>query len=298
MNLHGQSGRKWLAWSVIALIAVAAAGLWARQLQRSQRAMISLENRLGMIMAAPAGSIAPCATVAPTGALVVLALGQSNAGNHGTLETGSPRIALLRAEGCTWATDPLPGATGQGGSVWSRLPAAMAQRPGLPPVLLSVLAVDATSVSDWTRPESPLPARLRQHMDQMVRWGYPPDLVLWHQGEADARLNTTASQYRLDMQALASALQRPAGSPRKILLAHSTICRSEASDALNWAVRQLVASDPRFGQGPDLDQGLRREQRSDGCHLNGAGLAQAAALWADAVQIALLDPHLLPGAPP
>ena len=298
MNLLRRSSHDWLAWGVIALIAVAAAGLWARQLQRSQRALLNLENRLSMIMTAPAGSTAPCATVAPAGALVVLALGQSNAANHGVLETGSPRIALLSAEGCTWATDPLPGATGQGGSVWSRLPTALAKRPGLPPVLLSVLAVDASSVADWTRPDSPLRARLQQHLDQMARWGYPPELVLWYQGEADARLNTPASQYRLGLQALAGALQTAAGSPRKILLAHSTVCRSAASAALSGAINQLVASDPRFGQGPDLDHGLQRNQRYDGCHLSGAGLARAAELWADAVQIALLDPPQSPGAHP
>ena len=298
MNLLRRSSHDWLAWGVIALIAVAAAGLWARQLQRSQQALLSLENRLSMIMAAPAGSTAPCATVAPAGALVVLALGQSNAANHGVLETGSPRIALLSAEGCTWATDPLPGATGQGGSVWSRLPTALAKRRGLPPVLLSVLAVDATSVADWTRSESPLRARLQQHLGQMARWGYPPELVLWYQGEADAHLNTPASQYRLGLQALAGALRTAAGSPRKILLAHSTVCHSEASAALSGAINQLVASDPRFGQGPDLDHGLQRNQRYDGCHLSGAGLARAAELWADAVQIALLDPPQSPGAHP
>lgn len=290
MKRHGRITVRRSAWAVLILIAVAGSSFWARQLQHSQRDMLSLEARLGKIVAVPADSIVPCATVAPAGALVVLALGQSNAANHGTLDAGSPKIALLSAAGCTFVTDPLPGATGQGGAVWSRLPAALAARPGLPPVLMSVLAVDATSVADWTRPESPLLARLRQHLDQMVRWGYPPELVLWYQGEADAQLNTPALQYRLGLQALAGALQTVAGSPRKILLAHTTVCRSEASAALSGVINQLVASDPRFGQGPDLDRGLRQDQRYDGCHLSGAGLARSAELWADAVQIALLDP--------
>ena len=112
------------------------------------------------------------------------------------------------------------------------------------------------------------------------------------------RLNLSASQYRQGLRALADALQTPASSPRKVLLAHSTVCRSDASTALNGAVKQLVASDPRFGQGPDLDHGLRQDQRYDGCHLTGAGLARAADLWADAVQIALLDPPQSPGAHP
>ena len=298
MKLRGRITARHSAWGLLILIAVAGTGYWARQLQLSQRALLSLEARLGMIVAAPVDSIVPCATAAPAGALVVLALGQSNAANHGIRDAGSPKVALLTAAGCTWATDPLPGATGQGGAVWSRLPAMLAARPGLPPVLMSVLAVDATSVADWTRPESPLRARLQQHLDRMAHWGHPPELVLWYQGEADARLNTPASQYRLGLQALAGALQTAAGSPRKILLAHSTVCRSAASAALSGAINQLVASDPRFGQGPDLDHGLQRNQRYDGCHLSGAGLARAAELWADAVQIALLDPPQSPGAHP
>ena len=297
MSRHSRITARHCAWGLLILIAVAGAGYWARQAQRSQRDLLSLEARLGMMLAAPADSLVPCASVAPAGTLVVLALRQSNAANRGTLEAGSPKLALLTAAGCTWATDPLPGATGQGGAVWSRLPAALDARPGLPPVLMSVLAVDATSVAGWTRPESPLRARLQQHLDQMARWGYPPGLVLWYQGEADAQLNTLGPQYRLGLQALAGALQTAAGSPRKILLAHATVCRSEASAALSGAINRLVVNDPRFGQRPDLDLGLGQDQRYDGCHLSNTGLERAAPLWADAVQLALLDLPKSPGAP-
>lgn len=57
----------------------------------------------------------PCVEVAATQPLVLLALGQSNAGNHGALPSHAAESVTLIAEGkCIRATDPLPGGTGQG----------------------------------------------------------------------------------------------------------------------------------------------------------------------------------------
>ena len=58
----------------------------------------------------------PCAEVAATHPLVLLALGQSNAGNHGALPSRAAEpVTLLRKENASKPPIPLPGGTGQGG---------------------------------------------------------------------------------------------------------------------------------------------------------------------------------------
>ena len=141
-----------------------------------------------------------CCTKTSGRALWVLAPDQPTAVDHGALETGTTRSARLTAPGCACQPDPLAGATGQGGAVWTRLPAALARCPGPPPLRMSILAVDATSAGHSARPERVPLARLGQDLGQLARWGFPADGVLWHQGEAYARLNTTASPYRLGSQ--------------------------------------------------------------------------------------------------
>ncbi|MBK9234544.1 MAG: hypothetical protein IPO19_00130 [Rhodoferax sp.] len=140
--------------------------------------------------------------------LVLLVLGQSNAANHGALREQKPvALPVVLEEGCALATDPLPGATGRGGSIWSALPQAL-EAAGVDRrnVVFSVLAVDATSIADWTSPDSPLRQRLVQRLAALKRIGLMPDLVLWQQGEADARLGTDPMAYAAALQQLRTLL--------------------------------------------------------------------------------------------
>jgi hypothetical protein len=214
--------------------------------------------------------------------LALLVLGQSNAGNHGTPRIADP-VDLISDHGtCHRTPEPLPGATGRDASVWSRLPAALAASGIKRPVVFGVLAVDATSVHEWTSPGSPLPALLYGLSRQMIAAGMPPELVLWQQGEADARAGTTTLDYTRGMRALAAQLAA-AGVTAPILLARSTVCRSPRAPRLWAAIEGLLDADPRFAVGADTDSKVGPAQRSDGCHFNAAGLDLAAALWAEAV---------------
>ena len=282
----------WLAAALLIMVLVLAAGA-VRQRWLALAEDSGLRQRLAAVSAAPADQIKPCAQVAPANALVLLALGQSNAANHGLPGPSTLRIPMVSAEGCLWAGDPLPGGTGHGGSIWSRLPAALAAQAELQPVVISVLAVDASSLADWTRAGSPLRARLEYHLDRMTQLGLPPALVLWHQGEAEASRGTTAESYRDGLQSLAGIVQGRLG-PVRLLLARTTICRNAGNDALHLAIGQQIASATPFGAGPDLDLSLSPHERHDGCHLNAQGLAHAAALWASAIRLerGFGTPHL------
>lgn len=269
---------KKLTGSVLALgIALLATLLIPNEIRRPGE---SLTERLEKIRRADHLPEIPCKDLAVTHPLVLLSLGQSNAGNHGSGPEPTEGSIKLIADGkCVLAGDPLPGATGTGGSIWRHLPGLLAQEPGVPPVVLSVLAVDATTIADWTAPESPLTDRLRSHIASMKRQGLPPDLVLWQQGEADARAGTTERNYAAALKRLADNLNK-AGSDAPIVLARSTICLSVRDTGIRTAIEKTVASDHRFRLGPDTDTLIGNAYRN-GCHLTTSGLQSAARMWTD-----------------
>lgn len=240
-----------------------------------------IKTRLLSVVAARPEQRVDCAELVRTKPLVLLALGQSNAGNHGAFaKSEDAPIALVAGVDCLLADDPLPGATGTGGSIWRHLPGALASDLAGRKVLISVLAVDATSMGDWTHPKSSLARRLVEQIQALKQLGLMPDFVLWQQGEADARNGTVAAEYQRGLASLAALLNQ-AGVQAPLVLARSTVCRSLPNEAIRAAIEQTVATTPgNFILGPDTDRLQGDTYRSDGCHLSQAGLKQAAAQWA------------------
>lgn len=271
------------------------AGMQLREARLQARFRASLQSRLdGLQHTRPAARV-DCARFRAARPLVLLALGQSNAANHGEpTPGGSPAIWMMDAGSCSISADPLPGATGTGGSVWSWLPDRLAALGTARPILIQLLAVDASTMDDWVRLDSPLRQRLLATLAANAGAGMAPDLVLWQHGEADARIGTPTTAYLANLKALAQALTE-AGSSSPILLALSTVCRTAPATALRDAMRDLPRQDRRFGVGPDTDQ-LGVTMRRDGCHWSQAGRQQVAQLWAEALAGggALIDPMLKP----
>lgn len=266
-----------------ALVAVAAAlASWGMlEWRQSARDEASLDSRIAQRHVASEGTAVPCDQLRQLRPLVVLALGQSNAANHGTPGgKAQPQVHSIAPTGrCHWLTDPLPGATGQGSSIWSRLPSALTDEGLQRPVALAVLAVDATSIADWTRPGSKLAALLDDMLQGMHKIGLPPEMVLWQQGEADARAQTKPEDYVAGLHKLVDRIHLH-GRPVPMILARSTVCRSPPSGALRLAIEQAVASDARLLLGPDTDALPSAAHREDDCHFNAAGVQAAAVLWA------------------
>jgi lysophospholipase L1-like esterase len=151
------------------------------------------------------------------------------------------------------------------------------------PVVLALLAVDASSSEEWTATASPLRARLKVVAGQLLGAQFVPELVLWQQGEADARIGASTSSYKarlLDLKAHLQAL----GVAAPVVLAKSTVCRSKPSPPIRQAIDELVAAGAGFEMGPDTDGLVDRpdsnELRHDGCHFSALGQQRAAELWA------------------
>lgn len=210
--------------------------------------------------------------------LVVLVLGQSNAGNHGVLEHdfGSRKISLVYGNHCFFAPDPLPGATGRGGSVWTRLGKLLEPQQ----ILFSVLAVESTAIEDWVNPGL-LNWELRQKLRTLRYLGIKIDLIVWQQGEADARRGTSRGAYKEDFLRLLSFL-RKMGFHSPVMFALSTHCRFGDGSHVRSALVEIAAQRGDVWVGPDTDQ-LLGDHRRDDCHFSGKGLDQAALLWATAI---------------
>lgn len=255
------------------------------------RAETALKNRLELLAPMGRATQVSCTQVAARRPLVLLALGQSNAGNHGergssstaSLGGGVPKPITMIWDGkCIQAQDPLPGATGQGGSIWPRLVALLQRDLRDRPIVVAVLALDASTIEEWTRATSPLRSRLASQLASMKQLGMPPDAVLWQQGEADARGGTTAGQYADRLDLLADVLAQ-GGITAPVYLAKSTVCRSPPSEPIRGAIDARVALKGRWMSGPDTDALDNASLRHDGCHFSASGLDAAAKLWAAAL---------------
>lgn len=267
----------WILLAIVSVVAIASSRLIGQQHDGAL-----LTARMAKITPVGEQIEVPCAEVSVAQPLVLLALGQSNAGNHGAPLGRAAEPVMLIAEGkCIWASAPLPGGTGMGDSIWQRLPALLSMQKERRLVVLSVLAVDATSIDDWTSQNSPLRKRLISHVVSMRRLDLAPNFILWQQGEADARTGTSADKYVAGLTGLAAALN-DAGEDAPIILARSTVCQSLPSTAMRSAIEATVASNNRFRLGPDTDT-LSSDVFRNGCHLTQVGLDSAAKMWAESI---------------
>lgn len=222
---------------------------------------------------------------------VFLVCGQSNAANHGEGKY-TPRHDVFALNfmtlSCHRAEDPLPGASGDGGSIWPRLGDLLIESHVFKRVLFISVAFGGSFVSDWStdttvqRRLTLTLSRLRKHLASPF---VPINAVLWQQGEAEANhTEMSAATYASHLRNLFEVI-RNHGVFCPIFVAQATHCEVGDHPFNNQpAIRQaqLDIVDVRRGvlKGPDIDT-ILGEGRSDGCHLSASGLQRAAELWAD-----------------
>jgi hypothetical protein len=273
-------------WLAPLLLVAGTLVAFAPQARKAYRADQALAQRLAAVQPAQPKPVGPCTVDSIAKPLVLLVLGQSNAGNHGQdaeppVHRQAQKAHVFVGEGCQSATDPLPGATGNGASIWSRLPAHL-QRLGVQrPVVLAILAVDASSIAEWTDSPSALKLRLDKVLDQLGQAQLVPDFVLWQQGEADAKLGTSTVTYADAFAQLRQRI-RAAGVNGPLLLARSTMCHGADGRLVRAALEQLAAQHQDVRLGPDTDL-LAGSHRHAGCHFSDSGLDAAALMWAQAI---------------
>lgn len=214
--------------------------------------------------------------------MVALVFGQSNAANFGeTRRVAGPNVLNLRNGVLTRARDPLRGANGQGGSVWTRLGDKVIAAGLYDRVIFVPAAIGATEIAEWV-PGMPLHELILSAIRDAQKRGLTITHLLWHQGESDAFLKIGYADYQLRFRnMLRSIREQGVGAP--VFVSVATRCgQYPVSEEIQGAQMNLVNHDAGIWAGPntdDLDAGFRH----DGCHFSTAGLDRAAGLWLDAI---------------
>ena len=210
--------------------------------------------------------------------MVALVFGQSNAGNSGETRAGESASVYELYRGRLYpARDPLLGAEGTGGSVWTRLGAQAVASGDYRSVVLVPIAFGTTEIARWAPGGSlhdALLDRIRQAQQKGLRFTH----LLWHQGEADAQRGTAATAYRASFLAMLGAI-RNLGVDAPIHVAVASRCgKVRSSDPVRSAQLALINAPLGILPGPDTDT-LGFADRYDGCHFSSEGLERAADLW-------------------
>lgn len=214
---------------------------------------------------------------------VALTFGQSNAANYVRGRHVSAAGVINFHEGnCYAGRDPLPGADGAGGSVWSRLGDLLMAGGDYDQVVVAGIAVSASGIDRWTV-GGDLHPRLVDTLAEMQAHGLTPTHLLWHQGETDAKHGSSAEAYRRHFLAMIDNL-RAQGIEAPVFIATATYCHGRSSAELRAAQASLVDPGAGIHAGPDTDALVGSDWRHDDCHFSEAGATRHAELWRDALR--------------
>lgn len=211
----------------------------------------------------------------PTDAVVIVTLGQSNAANW--IRPQSARSESAAAfnffQGkCYRVEDPVLGAGGADGSLWTQFAQRLSPELDNRPVVVIAAAAPSTTVAAWLGKEGHA-KRAEEALASARRSGLIPSLFIWHQGESDAAAQTSGPDYKDRLEKLMEriAATNAAANAKWILFAASA-CSDlpQGSSAIRSAQAELAAERDDTYLALDTDA-LGPAFRYDGCHFNGEG---------------------------
>ena len=189
----------------------------------------------------------------------------------------------LFAGRCYVAASPLLGATGEGGEFLTMLGDKLIDDGAYKAVIVMAAAVVDAPIARWQR-DGDLNEDLRSALGTLGP-GYKVTHVVWHQGETDLRLKTSAKVYQNSFRSLLASL-REAGVTAPAFIAVATVCGSWRENGNEVAVGQRGLVDGRsIFLGADTDALLGENDRArDGCHLSESGMRKTALSYAAAIE--------------
>jgi hypothetical protein len=232
-------------------------------------------------LSAPVRQERPCTPLGANAAVIVV-LGQSNAGNFGAgryVATEAVDNFDVQSGKCFAAADPLLGADGYGASFATRLGDILIQSGQFSRVVIAPMAIGGVSIaqinSSYIDKTDNLIAKLKTA-------NLIPTHVLFEQGETDAALDTTESQYLASLHDVVRRF-RSAGFQAPFFVSETTKCDefdSKNVAAIRSAQKSAVNAELNIRRGPDTDMIGDSGRSESKCHMNEAGVLANAALWA------------------
>ena len=216
---------------------------------------------------------------------VFVTAGQSNSANHGSpgfTPTKDTVSAWMGGSDWRHGYDPQPGATGGGGSAWSRLGEMLSDELKVPIGFISC-GVGGARVDQWV-PGAVFYPRLRLAIKSAGPNGIRA--VLWHQGESDSISKTTAEEYakRLNSIIRQSRIDSGLAVPWGIAIAsYHPATSSQEENPIRKGQEMVIAGDALVFRGADTDSFGALGYLCDGVHFNNEGLYEHALRWKEAI---------------
>lgn len=225
----------------------------------------------------------PCGTIDMTNTMVALTFGQSNSTNDGEVRYSPAKSVYNFYEGkCYKAADPLLGASGDKGSVWTRLGDMLINNGLYSNVIFVSIGVGGTSVSRWTT-DGDLFQRIVETKRQLDQQNMRFTHLLWHQGETDGEIGTEKDDYKTMLADMANGIRR-LGINAPLYIAVATRCKGPIKMDIHEAQLELVGERDDILMGANTDTLSDMDDRYDFCHFSDAGLQKHALLWLQSIQ--------------
>lgn len=225
-----------------------------------------------------------CAKILGPRTMVALTFGQSNSANSGS-ERYTPKhdVYVFYEGSCYKGMDPLPGTSGTGGTVWSRLGDKLIEGGLYDKVLFIAVGVGGTPMRRW-KPDGDLYPRVLDAITSLNSKGIKITHMFWHQGEADNGEHTKKDDYKKMFMSMVDDIRKH-GVDAPIYVAVATRCGSMPEGyEIQLAQRELVNPALKIYPGAYSDELLSIDDRPDSCHFTGSGLDKHANLWFNAVK--------------
>jgi hypothetical protein len=207
--------------------------------------------------------------------MVAIVFGQSNSANHGESRKRAREGVYNFYKGKLYrADDPLLGATGDRGSVWTRLGDKIIEEKIYDDVIFISVGVHTTLIARWTA-GGDLHSRIINAIDEAKQNGFNVTHLLWQQGESDIR--TSKEEYKAMFMDMLYSI-RSTGIKAPIYVSISTRCGTSILSEVQEAQAELVDIPLGIYPGPNTDS-LGFCYRYDGCHFSDEGLEKYAELW-------------------
>ncbi len=229
----------------------------------------------------------PCKEIRDGRTMVALVFGQSNAGNHGETLYASKKAVFNFFNGrCYRAADPLLGATGDGGSVWTRLGDLLIARGLYDRVLFIPIGVGTTTIDQWTK-GGYLHRLITRAIDQSRACGLTITHMFWVQGQSEPRTSgdrANRDSYKKNFYAMLGSI-RDQGVKAPIYVAVLTYSDTGPIPDIQDALRELPDTKKKILIGADCDILFNDpENRWEQVHLSHQGLELCSMAWLEAIR--------------
>lgn len=245
----------------------------------------ALSDRYGRLASYP-GKIAVECPSQDSRTAVILAMGQSNIGNHAQQPSRSAfsgQVLGFYQGLCMEASSPLLGASGTGGEWLTLLGDALIGSGRYDKVVIVPAAVGGQRIKRFAEED------LGDMLDETaasISARYRVTHALWHQGESDFAANTPPEDYDRDFLKILERLRRH-GVHAPVFVSIATYCQPmspwRADNPIERAQRALPDKKLGLWPGVDSDAFDQKATRFDDCHLSGRGEEDAAAAMAKAI---------------